>query len=163
MSMAPDEICRRLGEAWFREHFQQLTTAQMKEGLSDAKIPTVRAPGQMSTRKRNEEWARRMWRSLPTPTNKIGGYVLYQWLSRHRNEMMGAFLDALGVAHNAGLTEEDFWPRVDDEKLLAAARALLDSGRFDRKEVAAYLLFLEAQHQTDRLAPLRLAELLPPA
>ena len=61
MSMAPDEICRRLGEAWFRESFHDLTTAEMKQALSEAKIAAVRLPGHTSTRKRNEDWARRLW------------------------------------------------------------------------------------------------------
>ena len=162
MSMAPDEICRRLGEAWFRENFHGLSTAQMKEALAEAKIPAVRLPGHTSTRKRNEDWARRLWKAIPLPSNKVGGGMLYLWLSREKGAMMGAFLDGLGVKHTAGLTDEDFWTQVSDEQVLTAAKALVDAGTYDRREVAAYLLFLDAQHQTDRLAPLELDRHLPP-
>lgn len=161
MSMAPDEICRRLGEAWFKENFHGLSTAQMKEALAEAKIPAVRQPGHTSTRKRNEDWAQRLWRVMPLPSNKVGGGMLYLWLSRTKGKMMGAFLDALGVKHTDGLTDEDFWKNVGDEQVLAAAKQLIEGGAFDKREAAAYLLFLDAQHQTDRLAPLELERHLP--
>src|SRR3954466_14154232 len=116
MSMAPDEICRRLGEAWFKETFHELSTAQMKEALGEAKIPAVRLPGHTSTRKRNDDWARRLWRGMPLPSNKVGGGMLYVWLTRDKGEMMGAFLDALEVKHTNGLTDEDFWTQVAEDK-----------------------------------------------
>jgi hypothetical protein len=142
------------------EMFHLLTAKQMKEVLGEAGVPAVRLPGHTSTRKRNEDWANRLWRALPTGNEKVGNTLLYKWLSQRRSEMLCAFLDALGVPHQNGLTEDDFWQAASDEAVRAAADRLLSDARFDRREVAAYLLFLDQQHKTERLTPLDLPQYL---
>lgn len=59
-----------------------------------------------------------------------------------RRALMGAFLDALGIAHDQGLiTAEEVAPPTRDQ-LLAAARAL--QGGFPDDDVALYLRTLSA-------------------
>lgn len=160
MRLSPDEISHRLGEAWLRETFRRLSTPQMRDLLMRAKLPAQRLLSQVSTRARNEAWAANLWRALATARGEATAPLLYQWLSQHHQEMLGAFLDLLKVSHKQGVTTEKFWSERTDEEVLAAATELTACGRFDRRTVAAYLLFLEATYKTERLAPLDLAKQL---
>lgn len=153
MSMAPDEICRRLGEAKVKEIFLSLHTQSMKRVLEGAGLSAVRLPSHSSTRKRNEDWANRLWRASGSPRPCIA--LLYEWLTTQRNSMLAAFLDAAGVPHQKGVTEADFMKESGADVLLAAARELLEKGAFDRREIAVYLLLLDSQTKDSKLAPLR--------
>ena len=71
MSLAPHEICKRLGEPKFKEMFLSLSSAAMKASLSEVGLSAIRLPMHHSLRKRNEDWARRLWGMLndkPIPT-----------------------------------------------------------------------------------------------
>lgn len=160
--MTPDEICVRLGEARYKEMFSALNALQMKQVMSEARVPAVRLPSHTSTRKRNDDWAQRLWRALPTGKDTVGGTLLYQWLSVKRSPMISFYMDALAVRHKNGLTEENFWEGVSAEQAQEAAQRLLSEAQFDKAEAAAYLLFLDFQHKTDKLAPLALEQHLPP-
>jgi len=160
--MAPSEICRLFGEAKFKEMFLSLNAAAMKLSLSEAGLSALRAPGQTSIRKRNEDWAQKLWRAMPTGKDAVGGTLLYQWLSQKRSPLISFYMDALAVPHKNGLTEENFWENVSAEQAQEAAQRLLGEAQFDKAEVAAYLLFLDFQHKTDKLAPLGLEQHLPP-
>lgn len=160
MSMAPNEICRRLGEAKFKEMFLALNAAAMKLSLGEAGLAAVRAPNQTSLRKRNEEWAKRLWLSVQSERAAPCKVFLFEWLRQTRGEMLASFLDSIGVPHQRGLTDADFMKDVPEEKLHAAARQLLAHPTFDRREVAAYLLFLDNTNETDKFAGLELGRQL---
>lgn len=155
-----NEICYRLGEARFKEMFHSLNALMMKKLLTETGIPAVRLPGHTSTRKRNEDWASRLWRAMPAVKPGVCLVLLAEWLKKHRREMLVAFLDDLGVPHQDGLTEQDFLKETPEDKLHAAAQRLLTDGRFQPGEVAAYLLFLDGHNQTDKFAPLHLEQYL---
>jgi len=59
-----------------------------------------------------------------------------------RRPLMGAFLDALGIAHDQGLIAVDQMPPPDPARLREAARAL--KGSFPDEDVALYLRTLSA-------------------
>jgi hypothetical protein len=160
--MAPSEICRLFGEAKVKEMFLSMNSAAMKLSLNEAGLPSVRSPNQTSTRKRNEDWARRLWQSMQSERPSPCKVFLFEWLRQQRNPMLAAFLDSIGVAHQKGLTDADFMKETPDEKLLGAARALLAHPDFDRRDVAAYLLFLDHSNETDRFAGLGLDKQLAP-
>jgi hypothetical protein len=153
--MSPDEICRRLGEDTIKTIFLAFTTDAMKKVLREAKLPTTRLASHTSTRRRNEDWAARVWRALveKAPAGAAAA-LLFEWLSRSRTAMLADFLTSIEVKNDNGLTEADFMTSTPPEKLLEAGKRLL--GRHDRREVAAYLLFLDATSNTDFFAPLRL-------
>ncbi len=159
MSLAPHEICKRLGEAKFKEMFLALNSAAMKASLTEVGLSATRHVNHTSLRKRNEAWAGQLWSQILSgkPSCKV---VLFEWLRQKRGEMLTAFLDGLGVPHQKGLTDADFMKDAPDEKLLPAARALLSHPSFDHREVAAYLLFLDASNQTDRFSSLELERAL---
>lgn len=151
--MAPDEICRRLGEAKFKEIFLSLNAQSMKKALEEAGLAAVRLPSHSSTRKRNEDWCARLWRAVSA--GKPCTLVLYGWLGQQRSAMLSAFLDSIGVAHDKGLTEADFIKDTSTEKLVEAGQNLLQNPAFDPREVAAYLLFLDVESRSDKFAGLR--------
>src|SRR5436305_1629339 len=126
--MSPVEICRGLGEAKTRSLFLELTTDAMKKVLREAKLPTTRMASHTTTRKRNDDWAGRLWRALAErPVDAIAGAaatLLFEWLSRARRPMLAEFLSAVEVPHDNGLTDADFMQTTAPEKLVEVGRAL---------------------------------------
>jgi hypothetical protein len=162
--MAPEEICRKLGEPKTKAIFLELTAEAMKKVLREAKIPTNRLASHTSTRKRNDDWASRVWRTVAnTPAATTAATLLFEWLTRTRRPMLAQFLTAIEVPHEDGLTDADFMQTSAPEKLLEAGKDLLT--KHDKAEVAAYLLFLDASNKSETFAPLELEKYLstPPA
>jgi hypothetical protein len=157
--MAPEEICRKLGEQRTKTIFLELTVEAMKKVLREAKIPTNRLASHTSTRKRNDDWANRVWRTVAhTAAATTAATLLFEWLTRLRRPMLADFLTALEVAHEDGLTDADFMQTSPPEKLLEAGKKLFD--KHDKAEVAAYLLFLDASNKSEIFAPLELEKYL---
>jgi hypothetical protein len=161
--MAPEEILRRLGEQKTKSIFLELTAEAMKKVLREAKIPTNRLASHTSTRKRNDDWSGRVWRTVvDKPAATTAATLLFEWLTRTRRPMLGSFLSALDVPHEDGLTDADFMQTSTPEKLLEAGKKLFE--KHDKAEVAAYLLFLDASNKSEIFAPLELEKyLLTPA
>jgi hypothetical protein len=157
--MDPVEICRRLGESRTKTIFLDLTTDAMKKILREAKLPTTRMASHTTTRKRNEDWAAKLWRAVADKA-QVGAAatLLFEWLTRNRRPMLAQFLDELGVKHDHGLTDADFMTSSAPEKLVEAGKKLLAS--HDQKEVAAYLLFLDASNKSEIFKPLELEPIL---
>jgi hypothetical protein len=159
--MAPEEICRKLGEQKTRTIFLELTAEAMKKVLREAKIPTNRLASHTSTKKRNDDWASRIWRTVSDkPAATTAATLLFEWLTRTRRPMLGTFLSAIEVPHEDGLTDADFMQTTPPEKLVEAGKKLLE--KHDPSEVAAYLLFLDASNKSEIFAPLELDKRLGP-
>jgi hypothetical protein len=160
--MSPEEICRHLGEKKTKEIFHSLTSEAMKKVLKEAKIPTNRMASHTSTKKRNEDWGNRVWRGLQDkPLTTTAATLLFEWLTRTRRPMLAEFLTALEVPHEDGLTDADFMQTSSPEKLCEVGKKLLDS-QHDKREVAAYLLFLDASNKSEVFVPLELEKILTP-
>ncbi len=158
--MLPHEICRQLGEVRFKEMFMSLNAAAMKQSMLEGGLPAVRTAAQVSIRKRNEDWARRLWASLGSERPSPCKLFLFEWLRQTKTDLLAAFLDSIGVPHQKGLTDADFMKDVPEDRLLSAAKALLAHPTYDHRDVAAYLLFLDYTNETDRFAALDLARQL---
>lgn len=154
--MEPHEIVRKLGEHKFKEMFLSLNAAAMKASMNEAKLQAVRSATQTSTRRRNEDWAKRMWATLHSSTPAPCKLFLFEWLRQTKVELLTAFLDAIGVQHDRGLTDADFMKDVPEQTLIEAGRALLAHPKLDRREVAAYLMFLDYSNETTKFASLGL-------
>jgi hypothetical protein len=153
--MAPEEICRKLGEQKTRTIFLELTAEAMKKVLREAKIPTSRLASHTSTKKRNDDWANRVWRTVADkPAATTAATLLFEWLTRTRRPMLAEFLTAIEVPHEDGLTDADFMQTAPPEKLIEAAKKLFE--KHDKSEVAAYLLFLDASNKSEIFGPLEL-------
>ena len=159
MSLAPHEICKRLGEAKFKEIFLSLNSAAMKASLMEVGLAATRQADQTSLKKRNEDWAKRLWSTVVAgkPSCKV---MMFEWLRQTKSDFLIAFLDAVGVPHQKGLTDADFMKDAPEEKLLAAGKLLLAHPNFDHREVAAYLLFLDFSNETNKFSSLDLEQKL---
>jgi hypothetical protein len=159
--MSPDEICRRMGESKIKAIFAELNSDTMKKVLKEAKIPTVRLASHTSTRKRNEDWANRLWRHIAEkPAIATAATLVFEWLTRFRRPMLAQFLNGLSVPNEDGLTDADFMQTCPPEQLLEMGKKLLST--HDKAEVAAYLLFLDASNKSEIFGPLGLDALLTP-
>src|SRR5882724_2047215 len=117
--MSPEEICRKLGEGKTKAIFAELTSEAMKKVLREAKIPTNRMASHTSTKKRNDDWGNRVWRTVvDKPAAAAAATLLFEWLTRTRRPMLAEFLTALEVPHEGGLTDADFMQSSPPEKLL---------------------------------------------
>ena len=160
--MDPVEICRRLGDTKIKAIFHELTTEGMKKILKEAKVPTVRLPSHTSTKKRNDDWAAKTWRAVADKASVgVAATLLFEWLTRTRRPMLASFLTSIEVQHDNGLTDADFMTSAPPEKLIEAGKKLLEG--FDKQEVAAYLLFLDASNKSEIFQPLDLAPIVGPA
>jgi hypothetical protein len=127
----------------------------MKKVLREAKIPTARMASHTSTKKRNDDWASRVWRTVSEkPAATTAATLLFEWLTRGRRPMLADFLNSLEVPNEDGLTDADFMQTAEPEKLVDGGKKLL--GKHDHAEVAAYLLFLDASNKSEIFAPLEL-------
>lgn len=157
--MSPDEICRQLGESKVKGIFNELTTEAMKKVLREAKIPTNRLATHTSTKKRNDDWANRVWRTVAEkPAATTAATLLFEWLTRTRRPMLAELLNGLEVPNDDGLTDADFMQTSPPEKLVEVAKVLLT--KHDKREVAAYLLFLDASNKSEIFKDLGLDKIL---
>jgi hypothetical protein len=90
----------------------------------------------------DEERKARHLASLATVPDSIAARALVDYHLTKQREMMGAFLDALGISHENGLIKDDA-VKPDAEKLGPAATEL--AGRFPPEDVSLYLNTLLCQ------------------
>lgn len=81
--------------------------------------------------------------SLPVMPDTIAARALVSYHLETQRPMMAAFLDALGIAHEDGLINEDTVPSPDPEKLKAAAEEL--AGKYPPDHVRLYFSTLVSQ------------------
>ena len=81
--------------------------------------------------------------SLPAISELVAARLLIAYHLAHQRPMMGAFLSALGIAHEDGLIADEEVPPPDPDKLKAAATTLGRS--FPAGDVALYLSTLTWQ------------------
>ena len=80
---------------------------------------------------------------LPAVTDSIAARALVAYHLAHQRPMMGAFLDALGIAHEEGLITAE---NVEPPARTALAKAAADLTRaFPAPDVSLYLSTLHAQ------------------
>ena len=80
---------------------------------------------------------------LPNVSESIAARALINYHLARQRPMMGAFLDALGIAHEEGLISDEQIAAPDAEKLKAAAAEL--TGKFPPEDVALYFSTLVSQ------------------
>jgi len=74
---------------------------------------------------------------LPAVSEMVAARLLVAYHIDHQRPMMGAFLDALGIAHEDGLIADENVEPPDPAALHAAASSL--AGRFPAEDVTVYL------------------------
>jgi hypothetical protein len=81
--------------------------------------------------------------ALPAVSEMVAARLLVAYHLAHQRPMMGAFLDALGVAHEDGLISDEEMQAPDPDKLTAAATTLKTS--YPADDVTLYLTTLTWQ------------------
>ncbi len=81
--------------------------------------------------------------ALGNVSDSVSGRLLVTYHLACQRPMMGAFLDELGVPHDNGLIAEGETPKLDAEKLAAAAEAL--RAKFPAEDVRLYFATLVLQ------------------
>ena len=81
--------------------------------------------------------------SLPVMPDTIAARALVSYHRETQRPMMATFLDALGIAHEDGLINEETAPTPDPEKLRGAAAELAD--KYPASQVSLYLSTLVSQ------------------
>ncbi|HEY3885940.1 MAG TPA: hypothetical protein VGL62_12065 [Vicinamibacterales bacterium] len=80
---------------------------------------------------------------LPTISDTIAARALVNYHLERQREMMGAFLDALGMAHENGLISEEKAPKPDAARIASAAGEL--SSKYPPDDVSLYFATLVSQ------------------
>ena len=81
--------------------------------------------------------------TLPSISDAIAARALVSYHLDRQRPMMGAFLDALGMAHDQGLISDEPVTKPDEERLRSAAAEL--RSKFPADEVSLYLATLVSQ------------------
>ncbi|MBA2355645.1 MAG: hypothetical protein ACR2LU_12755 [Luteitalea sp.] len=80
---------------------------------------------------------------LASVSDAVAGRLLITYHLTHQRQMMGAFLDGLGIAHEDGLIADDAQPTPDPERLPTAVQTLRE--QFPPEDVAIYFATLRLQ------------------
>jgi len=80
---------------------------------------------------------------LPNVSDAVAARILVTYHLERQREMMGAFLDALGIAHENGLIGDETLVKPESAKLREAAAQL--SVKYPAEDVALYLSTLVSQ------------------
>ncbi len=81
--------------------------------------------------------------TLPSVSDAVAGRVLVSYHLAHQRPMLGAFLDALGIAHDNGVLNAEEVKPPAPEKLQEAAAVL--QAQFPKDDVELYFLTLLVQ------------------
>jgi hypothetical protein len=80
---------------------------------------------------------------LPNVTDAVAARALVNYHLERQRPMMGAFLDALGIAHDNGLINDETIVKPESARLREAAAAVVD--QFPADDVALYFCTLVSQ------------------
>ncbi|HJR61763.1 MAG TPA: hypothetical protein VJ813_20315 [Vicinamibacterales bacterium] len=81
--------------------------------------------------------------TLPGISETVAARALVSYHLEHQRPMMAAFLDALGIAHEDGLINEENVPAPDAERVRAAADTLAE--KYPADDVSLYFSTLVSQ------------------
>ena len=80
---------------------------------------------------------RERFASFPSVTELVAARLLVAYHLAHQRPMMGAFLDAVGIAHDNGMIADEEVKAPEPETLRKAATTI--AGQFPADDVALYL------------------------
>lgn len=155
--MQPADICLNyLGGERIAEILGNLSSPQVKAVLKEGGIKVKLPSGVITQKKKRQMWQSRILSAIEKGSDEAASEFLQQWLLNHERPLLMDYLDALGVKHRAGETDDSFLFSIPAEKLKEAAGGLFE--RFPKDTVAAYLVYIAHQQQAnvfDDWAPLQ--------
>ena len=134
--MTPDQRIRAARAFWAEE---TATDDQIQAALLIAQIKKFRPKFVLGL---DDERRAKHLASLASMPEALAARALIVYHLAEQREMMGVFLDALGLKHDNGLIEEDE-AKPDPEKMDAAVAAI--TAKFPAEDVSLYLATLVCQ------------------
>ena len=145
--MQPLDILAKVPEEKLEAMLGELNSGQLKAVARAGGLSTRVPASAVSPSARRRVLARRIREGIVKEQGDLAGELLYQWLLHHRRDMLVDYLDAIGVKHVRGETEETFTKTIPEDKLLSAALAL--RSKYDPVDVAVYVLYLDYHQEAD--------------
>lgn len=159
--MRPSAICSAyLGSDRLRAIVEKLSSPQIKAVLKEGGLKVKLPSGVVTQKKRRALWTERILGAVAAESDETASELLQQWLLNHERPLLIDYLEALGVKHRAGETDDGFLFSVPAETLREKGAELFD--RHDRGTVAAYLDYIAFQQKSnvyDDWAPLAAARI----
>lgn len=144
--MSPDTILSTLDQAKLESMIQDFNSGQFKAVLRAGGLQTKVPSACVLQKARRRIWSRRILDGIKENRQGIAGELIYQWLLNHRRQMLVDYLNALGVKHVRGETEETFTKTIPEENLINEAVKLME--RYEPRDVAIYTLFLDYHQES---------------
>jgi hypothetical protein len=140
--LPPAKLWKRLPEERKRAAAESFWAAEAPEFLAEAVMAIAK---QRNFRPRSVESLPldkkvRYLAGLPAVADSLAGRLLVAYHLGRQRPMMAAFLDALGIAHEDGLVQEEQAPKPDPERLGVAVERL--RGSFPAEDVDLYFATL---------------------
>ena len=134
--MTPEQRHRAASALWGTD---EATSDQMQAALLIAKKMKFRPKTVMGL---DDQHKARYLASVPDPPEDLAARLLVVYHLAEQRPMMGAFLDALGIAHENGVIQEDD-VKPEEAKLAPAVDAIEKA--YPAEDVALYLNVLVCQ------------------
>lgn len=162
-TMQPADTCLNyLGGERVAEILEGLSSPQIKAVLKEGGIKVKLPSGVITQKKKRQMWQSRILSAIQKGSDEAASEFLQQWLLNHQRPLLIAYLDALGVKHRAGETDDSFLFSISADRLREGAVGLFD--QFPKDTVATYLVYIAHQQQAnvfDDWEPLQKALLVP--
>jgi len=124
----------------------ELSVPQLKAVLKSGGIKIKSSATVISPSRRRAQWGQQAAQAIGAGNDELAAELLQQFLLQHRRQLLIDYLDALGVKHNAGETDQGFLSSASAERARECAALLL--ARHDPAETAAYLSYIAFQQQS---------------
>jgi len=144
--MQPADICLSyLGGERIAQILEDFSSPRVKAVLKEGGIKVKLPSGVITQKKKRQMWQSRILSAIEKGSDEAASEFLQQWLLNHERPLLMDYLDALGVKHRAGETDDSFLFSIPAETLREAAGGLFE--RFPNDTVAAYLVYIAHQQQ----------------
>jgi hypothetical protein len=136
----PIEICQHLGQGHIDAYYDELSGKEVRAVLKAGGC-SVNVPATAYTQAaRRRSWRKRFDAEFQGGNDNLALALLLEWLMRHHRNMLVDYLDALGVKHTQGETDEDFTNTIAPEKLREGVIELFK--KYPHAHVATYMLIV---------------------
>lgn len=144
--MKPHLIYQHLGPTKIDEYFDQLSGKEIRSILKAGKASASVSSTTFTQAARRKTWRKRLDSAVDNQDDRLAMAFLLEWLLGHHRSMLSDYLDALGVTHTNGETDDDFCDTKQPEELASAAETLF--AKYPAHQVATYLLLVGHMHET---------------
>jgi hypothetical protein len=138
--MKPIEICKYLGPEKIDAYYGLLSGKEVRQVLKAGGSSSTTPSTAISQAARRKVWRKRFDDQFAQQNEQLALAFLIEWLMAHHRYLLVEYLDALGVKHSQGETDEDFCETHTPEQLREATKGLF--AKHPAHEVATYLLIV---------------------